>query len=176
MARLILAGLLGLAAIACSTQPAANAGEAASNGGQIASEAGRHPISGLEIIDVTVTSGNRSHVFKSELALTGEAQARGLMYRTELADDEGMLFPSQIPTPRSFWMKNTPLPLDIIFIGVDGRISNIEAGVPYSLDSVLSVGSTSAVLELRGGLSEELGIAPGDKVEWALVAPATATE
>ena len=90
------------------------------------------------------------------------------MFRTELRDDEAMLFPSGTPQTRSFWMKNTPVALDIIFIGVDGRISNIEEGVPYSTDSVTSAGLTSAVLEVRRGLSEELGIVPGDKVEYML--------
>ena len=89
------------------------------------------------------------------------------MFRTELADDEAMIFPSEPQTARSFWMKNTPLPLDIIFIGTDGRILNIAAMTePYSLESVYSVGVTSGVLEVRGGLSEELGMEPGDLVEW----------
>jgi uncharacterized membrane protein (UPF0127 family) len=79
-------------------------------------------------------------------------------------DDEARLFPSDPPAPRSFWMKNTPLPLDIIFIGMDGRISNIEPGVPYELESVRSAGDAIAVLEVRGGLSQELGIVPGDRV------------
>ena len=126
-----------------------------------------HPVSGLEIIPVTVRSGDKVHTFRAELADTKEAQGRGLMFRTELADDEAMIFPSEPQTARSFWMKNTPLPLDIIFIGTDGRILNIAAMTePYSLESVYSVGVTSGVLEVRGGLSEELGMEPGDLVEW----------
>lgn len=128
----------------------------------------KHPTSGLQIIDVAVVRGDKRIVFKTELANTPEAQARGLMFRTELADDEAMLFPSSAPQARSFWMKNTPTALDIIFIGVDGRISNIEEGVPYSLESVASAGLASAVFEVRRGLSEELGIRPGDRVEYAL--------
>ncbi|MEO0057528.1 MAG: hypothetical protein RIT17_981, partial [Pseudomonadota bacterium] len=78
---------------------------------------------------------------------------------------EGMLFPSAAPEPRSFWMKNTPLSLDIIFVGADGRISNIAANtVPYSLDSVASKGPSSGVLELRAGRAKELGIVAGDRV------------
>ena len=128
-----------------------------------------HPISGLNVIVAKITSQRGTYGFQVELANTPEAQARGLMYRTDLGDFEGMLFPSDPPAPRSFWMKNTPLSLDIIFIGVDGRISNIAANTtPYSLKSVVSEGYTSAVLELRGGRAEELGIAPGDKVEWAM--------
>ena len=123
---------------------------------------------GLRLTDVTVISGDERHVFTTELALTNEEQARGMMFRTEMGDDEGMLFPSYTPQTRSFWMKNTPLALDIIFIGTDGRITNIEPGVPYSQESVFSDGLASAVFEIRGGLSEELGIAPGDMVEYEL--------
>jgi len=126
------------------------------------------PDSGLTLIDVTVLSGSQSHSFVTELADTNEAQARGMMFRTEMGDDEGMLFPSPVPQPRSFWMKNTPLPLDIIFIGADSRITNIEAGVPYSTDSVTSIGPALAVFEIRGGLSAELGIMAGDTVEFSI--------
>ncbi|WP_337660933.1 DUF192 domain-containing protein [Erythrobacter sp. Alg231-14] len=126
------------------------------------------PDSGLTLIDVTVVSGSSRHSFITELADTNEAQARGMMFRTEMGDDEGMLFPSYAAQARSFWMKNTPLPLDIIFIGPDSRITNIEAGVPYSTDSVSSIGPALAVFEIRGGLSEELGIAAGDMVEFQL--------
>ncbi|MEL7444965.1 MAG: DUF192 domain-containing protein [Pseudomonadota bacterium] len=128
----------------------------------------RHPVSGLEIIEVAVLRGDERVAFKTELANTPEAQRQGMMFRTDMGDDEAMLFPSGAPALRSFWMKNTPLALDIIFIGPDGAISNIEAGVPYSLDSVQSVGLASAVLEIRGGLAEELGIVPGDRVEYTV--------
>jgi hypothetical protein len=91
------------------------------------------------------------------------------MFRTELGDNEGMLFPSAVPEMRSFWMKNTPLSLDIIFIGADGRVLNIAADtVPYSLESVRSTGPASAVLELRAGRAKALGIVPGDKVNYTI--------
>ena len=126
-----------------------------------------HPVSGLRVIPLTVDSGNRTHDFRVELADTQEAQTRGLMFRTELADDEGMIFPSAAPQTRSFWMRNTPIPLDIIFIAPDRTILNIaRETTPYSLESVPSAGPVIAVLELRGGLAEELGIKPGDKVQW----------
>jgi len=129
----------------------------------------RHTLSGLQVIDLTVQSGQTTHSFRVELADTEEAQSRGLMFRNELGDFEGMLFPSDGPEPRSFWMKNTPLSLDIIFVGTDGRVQNIAANtVPYSTRSVSSAGLTSAVLELRGGRAAELGIEPGDKVEYSL--------
>ena len=129
----------------------------------------RHPVSGLEVIDLVVMRGNKRLPFRVELAASPQAQARGLMFREELGDDEGMLFPSDPPQPRSFWMKNTPLSLDIIFIGTDGRITNIAADtVPYSLASVTSDGFASAVLELRAGRAKELGIVPGDRVVYEL--------
>ena len=161
-ARRTLSLLLAAALAACSSQAVSEPTQAET----LAVDA-RHPISGLDVIILKVESQSRTHGFQVELANTPEAQARGLMFRTDLGDFEGMLFPSNPPAPRSFWMKNTPLSLDIIFIGVDGRISNIAANTkPYSLDSVLSLGMTSAVLELRGGRAAELGIAPGDKVSW----------
>lgn len=123
---------------------------------------------GLRLIEVTIVSGETRRTFKTELAATQEEQAKGMMFRTEMGDDEAMLFPSYAPQVRSFWMKNTPLPLDIIFIGPNNRITNIEAGVPYNLESVTSRGFSIAVLEIRGGLSEELGIAAGDLVEFEL--------
>ncbi len=126
------------------------------------------PDSGLTLIEVTVVSDDTRHSFVTELADTNEAQARGMMFRTEMGDDEAMLFPSYEPQLRSFWMKNTALPLDIIFIGPDMRITNIEAGVPYLEESVSSDGPALAVLEIIGGRSEQLGIAPGDLVEFQL--------
>ena len=154
-----------LVAAACA--PAGAAGEPAVVPAA-QTEAAVHPVSGLELIDVTVVSGDKRHVFITELAASQEAQTRGLMFRTELGDDEGMIFPSYVPQNRSFWMKNTPLPLDLIFIGPDNRITNIGEGVPYSTDSIYSDGPSIAVFEIRGGLSEELGIEPGDLVEWEL--------
>ncbi len=119
------------------------------------------------MIDLTVDRGGKTLAFKVELAASAEAQAKGLMFRTALGDNEGMIFPTAVPEVRSFWMKNTPLSLDIIFIGPDGRIANIAADtVPYSLDSVRSNGPASAVLELRAGRAAELGIVPGDRVMW----------
>lgn len=126
-----------------------------------------HPVSGLQVIPLTVTSKGKAHAFRVELADTNEAQRQGLMFRTELGDNEGMIFPTDPPTAQSFWMKNTPLPLDIIFVGTDHRILNIAAMTePYSTESVYSVGTVSGVLELRGGRAAELGIEPGDLVEW----------
>lgn len=159
---LLAAGL----ALACSPGSQAGAAPAAADQ-QEAQAPARHPVSGLEVIDLSVATGETRRAFRVELAATQPDQARGLMFRTELGANEGMLFPSREPMVRSFWMKNTPLSLDIIFIGPDRRIINIAANtVPYSLDSVVSGGPAIAVLELAGGRAAELGIGPSDKVEW----------
>lgn len=159
VAKLAAMGLASLL-IACSPQAAEQVPEATS------AARATHPVSGLEIVPVTVTTQNGSHTFMAEVADTYEAQARGLMFRTEMGPDEGMIFPYEEPEVLSFWMRNTVLPLDIIFIGADGRIINIAEGVPYNEQSVVSERPGIAVLELNAGRSEELGIGPGDLVEW----------
>jgi len=109
----------------------------------------------------------KTHRFTVEVARTPEEQARGLMERQSLAPDRGMIFPYQTPQPVAFWMKNTLIPLDMVFITPDGRILRIEANtVPLSLEPVGSGEAVEAVLELAGGRSAELGIAAGDRVEW----------
>jgi len=160
----LVAGMAGIAALAACSSPEGATARAQAPAAASAANA-RHPVSGLEVIDLVVERGAKKLAFKVELAASPEAQARGLMFRTELGDFEGMIFPSPVPQPRSFWMKNTPLSLDIIFVGPDGRVLNIAADtVPYSLDSVTSNGPASAVLELRAGRAKALGIVPGDRV------------
>ncbi|MEP2101579.1 MAG: DUF192 domain-containing protein [Parasphingorhabdus sp.] len=122
---------------------------------------------GLKQIPLTVTSGVQTHAFTVELAKTSQEQARGLMFRTELAPDRGMIFPFTQERMASFWMKNTVIPLDIIFIRSNGTIESIAANTtPYSLEPVPSGEPVVAVLELAGGRAAELGISAGDKVEW----------
>jgi uncharacterized membrane protein (UPF0127 family) len=124
--------------------------------------------SGLEQLPLTVLSANgRSHRFTVEVARTAEEQATGLMNRQNLAPDRGMIFPYQPPRNASFWMKNTLIPLDIIFIRPDRTIARIEAEtVPLSLEPVPSLEPVGAVLEIAGGRAAELGIKPGDRVQW----------
>ncbi len=123
---------------------------------------------GLEQIGLCVESDGKSHAFTVEVAKTPPEQARGMMFRTELADDAGMFFPYDKPEMLSFWMKNTFIPLDIIFIRQDGSIESIAANaIPHSLESIPSGEPAIAVLEIRGGLAGELGIEPGDRVKWA---------
>lgn len=156
-----------LALAACSpAQPQSRAAGPATAGQESTARA-QHPVSGLNVVTLTVRNGQRNHSFRVEVAQTAQQQARGLMYREAMGADEGMLFPRNPPSPAAFWMKNTVLPLDIIFIGPDGRISNIVANAqPYSLDPRQSVGVAAAVLELNGGRAAELDISAGDRVEW----------
>ena len=123
---------------------------------------------GLEQVPLTIASaGGRTHRFTVEVAKSPEEQAQGLMNRSLLAADKGMVFPMEPPRPASFWMKNTLIPLDIIFVRPDGTISSIaENTVPLSLDPVVSTEPVKAVLEIPGGRSAELGIKAGDKVSW----------
>ena len=119
-------------------------------------------------MQLTIRSGPRSHRFTVEVARTPDEQSRGLMFREALRDDAGMIFPLDPPREASFWMKNTLIPLDMIFIRADRTIARIAANtVPHSLEPVSSGEPVAAVLELRGGRSAELGIREGDRVEWA---------
>jgi uncharacterized membrane protein (UPF0127 family) len=118
-------------------------------------------------VTLTIRAANGEHRFTVEMAETPEQQAQGLMFRKSLAPDRGMLFPRKPPGDASFWMKNTLIPLDLVFIREDGTIARIaENTVPMSLEPVPSLEPVSAVLEIAGGRSAELGIKPGDKVSW----------
>jgi uncharacterized membrane protein (UPF0127 family) len=105
------------------------------------------------------------HVFEVELAVNDAQRAQGLMDRRELPDGKGMLFDFQREQDVAFWMKNTYIPLDMIFIRANGRIHRIaENTTPLSLQTVPSGGPVRGVLEVIGGTAKKLGIAPGDKV------------
>ena len=150
-----------LALTACSPRPADGAAPAA------VTERVRHPESGLPVVPLTVWRGDRKLSFQVEVATSSAEQAKGLMFRTAMGPGEGMIFPMKPARMASFWMRNTVIPLDIIFIGVDGRISNIAANAePYSERPLASIGEVKGVLELAGGRAAELGIVPGDRVEW----------
>ena len=123
-------------------------------------------------LQVTVQTRSGPRQFNVEVARTAAEQERGLMFRTDIPADGGMIFapyPADGSGPReaSFWMKNTPSSLDIIFIRPDGTIASIaENTIPFSEEPSRSGEPVSAVLEINGGKSAELGIAPGDKVTW----------
>jgi uncharacterized membrane protein (UPF0127 family) len=102
-----------------------------------------------------------------EVADTPDTQTRGLMYRTHLARDGGMIFLFDREQNQSFWMKNTPLPLDLIFISRDGRIAGIHANaVPFSLEPIAIGAPSRAVLEVNAGFAAAHGLARGDPVTY----------
>ena len=123
--------------------------------------------------ELTVTTKAGPQEFQVEIADDGRETQRGLMFRRSMADNEGMLFVFPNDERRSFWMQNTYIPLDMLFIKADGTIDSIaERTQPLSERSVLSKGPVRYVLEINGGLSDTLGIAPGDTISGpALEAP-----
>ena len=127
----------------------------------------QHPISGLKVVPLTVTHGKTAHHFRVEVAKTEAEQEKGLMFRKAMGENEGMIFPMTPPRFAAFWMRNTVLPLDIIFIGANHRVLNVAANaVPYSDTPLPSAGAAAAVLELNGGRAAALGIGRGDLVKW----------
>lgn len=117
----------------------------------------------LEKLWLTTSQGETQ--ISIEVAESAEDMAMGLMFRTRLAEDSGMLFPSSAPRESSMWMRNTYIPLDMIFIRADGVIHRIEAMTePLSETIIASNGDVLAVLELAGGAAARLGLKPGDRV------------
>src|SRR5690242_20403650 len=118
---------------------------------------------GQQTLEIASKSG--VHVFSVEVVDNDADRAKGLMYRKELPEGRGMLFDFHRDQEVSFWMQNTYIPLDMIFIRGDGRILRIEENTePLSTRLIPSRGAVRAVLEVIGGTSRKLGIAPGDQV------------
>ncbi len=150
---LTLAMLAPLSAGACRAETPAPA---------VAAPAGA-PAAALET--VTVDTARGPFTFKVEIADDDAERERGLMFRTSLAPDAGMLFIWTKPAQRAFWMRNTYIPLDIIYIGVNGRILSIAAmAEPFNETPLPSEGAALGVLEIAGGRAAELGITIGDRV------------
>ena len=115
---------------------------------------------------VTVRSAGRSHEFRVWIARTPQHRSQGLMFVRTLDPDRGMLFVFPAPLVASFWMQNTYIPLDMLFVQGNGRISNIAASTrPLTTDPYNAVARVVAVLEVPGGTAERLGIRAGDRVE-----------
>lgn len=111
------------------------------------------------------TSEGAELAFDIELAVTSQQQAQGLMFRRSLPADAGMLFIYRPARQVSMWMKNTLIPLDMLFIAENGTVVKIaERTVPLSLTSITSGERVRAVLEINGGIASRLGIRPGDRV------------
>ncbi|HXW24061.1 MAG TPA: DUF192 domain-containing protein [Xanthobacteraceae bacterium] len=127
--------------------------------------AGRVPALGTDLDTLEIVSKTGVHVFSVELAVTDEERAHGLMDRHELAEGHGMLFKFEPDQTVTMWMRNTYIPLDMIFIRGDGRILRIaENTTPLSDHTISSGGPARGVLEVIAGTAQKLGIRPGDKV------------
>ena len=110
--------------------------------------------------------------FAVEVALTPEEEAYGLMFVRRLSEDAGMIFPSTEPHIVSFWMKNTLIPLDMLFVRPDGTIARIVAQArPEDLTPISSQEPVIAVIEIKGGMAKKDGLALGDKVESPFLTP-----
>jgi uncharacterized membrane protein (UPF0127 family) len=120
----------------------------------------------LPVTPLTITSGEKTHAFTVEIASTPEEIQQGLMFRDSLAPDAGMLFDFGQSRPASMWMKNTLIPLDMLFMDETGKVVAIARNaVPGSTRSLGPGVPVRAVLELPGGRTRELCIVPGDSVK-----------
>jgi uncharacterized protein len=116
--------------------------------------------------ELTIVSATGPHRFTVEVAEIPAQMEQGLMFRRSMAPDAGMLFDYKTPTVATMWMRNTLIPLDMLFVDAQGRIVNIrERAVPQSLDVISAAAPVRAVIELNGGTVARLGIAPGDQVQ-----------
>ena len=116
-----------------------------------------------DVLKLFTASGE--HAFNVELASTPAEKSRGLMFRRSLADNAGMIFPYEPPQEATMWMKNTYVSLDMVFIRGDGIVHRIEAGTePFSEAVISSNGAVAAVLELKAGIAQRIGLRPGDRV------------
>jgi uncharacterized membrane protein (UPF0127 family) len=118
---------------------------------------------------LTIVTATREIKFDVELALTEAQREHGLMFRKSLGAYEGMLFDFYKEMPVTFWMKNTLIPLDMVFIAADGTVRHVHTNaVPLSTDTIASEFPVRAVLEINGGTARLLGIKPGDKAKHAI--------
>lgn len=118
---------------------------------------------------LTILTARGARSFTVELAQSPEQMEQGLMFRRQLAPDAGMLFDYKVPTVATMWMKNTLIPLDMLFVDEHGRIVNIhERAVPESTAIIAAGAPVRAVIELNGGTAARLGIKPGDRVEFPI--------
>ena len=114
-----------------------------------------------------ITSGTQKHEFDIWIAATPEQQQQGLMFVRDLPANRGMLFLADAPRVFRMWMKNTYIPLDMLFIGANGRVAKIAANtVPHSLATVSSDTEVAGILEIRGGEAARRSIHVGDAVTW----------
>jgi len=126
---------------------------------------------------VLLTRDGKEVPFKVEIADTPEKREIGLMYRKDLAADRGMIFIFARESPQSFWMKNTPIPLDMLFISADKKVVGIvEQAAPFTLDPRGVATPSQFVLEINGGLSKRYQIRAGDSVRFESIPTQSARE
>nr|WP_310522790.1 DUF192 domain-containing protein [Polymorphobacter sp.] len=123
------------------------------------------PNSGLAVMPVVLVTDKGRYRYALDVAATDDQQQCGLMYRKAMPRGSGMIFPFQTPRSATFWMENTPLPLDLVFVGADDRVVSISLGKPYSRDLIDSRGIAASVIELNAGEARRIGLKPGDRIE-----------
>lgn len=140
---------------------------AAANG---AEALGKRPASlfpDLQTTEVEIKTASGTHAFSAWIAADDPSRERGLMYVRELPPNQGMLFLFDEPQYAAFWMKNTYLSLDLVFIAADGRVVNVaHDATPHALAPIPSRGPVTAVLELVAGSARRIGLVAGDRVTW----------
>jgi uncharacterized protein len=128
------------------------------------------PIAAAELTPLTIQTASGVHSFEVEIAADDGMRAQGLMYRRELAADRGMLFDFEVEKPVSMWMKNTYIPLDMVFILADGQVHRVEERTqPHSLRTIESGADVRFVLEVPAGTANTIGIRAGDRVSHSLI-------
>lgn len=154
--RLLLAVAITFAAPIVSTPVLAD--------GAGATRAGEPMLLPVDPERLVIVTGGGERSFSIEIADEEGERSAGLMFRRSMADDHGMLFVFEQTRRLAFWMKNTPMPLDLIFIGDDGRIVSVLQGEPFSTAPIAPVGTARFVLELKAGTAQKAGIGDGDRV------------
>jgi uncharacterized membrane protein (UPF0127 family) len=124
------------------------------------------PNAGLKERPATITTARGKFSFVLELAQSPQEQECGLMFRASMPAGHGMVFPFRPARETAFWMENTPLPLDLIFVGARGRVLRVAQGQPFSRALIESGGVASAVVELNAGEAARIGLKPGDRVTY----------
>jgi uncharacterized protein len=123
----------------------------------------------LKVETLVIETASGAHSFQTEIADTDPTRAKGLMFRRHLAGDHAMLFVWDAPIAAAMWMKNTYIPLDMLFVAGDGRVVHIAANTkPQSLDVITAGRPVKAVIEVAGGTAARLGVKPGDLVRHPL--------
>ena len=123
----------------------------------------------LEALTIETAGGPRA--FQVEVMRTDEQRARGLMFRRHMPEDRGMLFDFKTEQPVSMWMKNTYLPLDMLFIAKDGQVKSIAENAEPMSERIIPGGTVLGVLEINAGVAAKLGIKAGDRVRHPMFGP-----